>query len=77
MGLLARNEPIEYRQHLFAVLIDAIEIGSKRSLKIPRVRPLVNNHARNVNILPQRIKGMPSEEEAIKKCGLPLWGQRI
>src|ERR1700722_16126151 len=77
MSLFAGDQPIEDRQNLFAILINAIEIGAKRPLKIPRVRPLVNDHARNINILTQRIEGMPAEEKAIKKCGLPLWGQRI
>src|SRR5580692_11629470 len=43
MRLLVRNQPIEYRQHALAILINAIQIDAKRALEILRLYPFIND----------------------------------
>jgi hypothetical protein len=77
MGLLARDQAFEDGEHLLAVLVDPIEIGAESPLEIPRMHPLVDDDPWHVNILPERVKRMPAQKEAIEKSGLSLGGQRV
>ncbi len=74
LGLFARNKTLENRENPLPILVNAIEIGTKCALKILRLYPFVDNHARNVDVLAKRVKRMPPQEQAIEKSRLALGG---
>ena len=77
MGLFVRNEPIEDCQHALAILVNAIQIGSERALKILRLYPFVDDDPRHVDILAERVHRVPAQEEAIEEGRLSLRGQGV
>lgn len=70
--LLVQNEPVKNSQDLFAVSIDALQVVPERGFKIVRLHPLVEQVAGDVDILPQRFRGMAAKKKAVEKCSLPL-----
>ena|ERR1039458_10161526 len=77
MALFVRNEAVEYGQNALAVLVNAIQIGSKSALKILRLYPFIDDDARHVDILPKSVDGVASKEESIEESRLALRGQRV
>ena len=77
MGLLVRNQAVEYRQNALAVLVNAIQIGSKSALKILRLYPFIDDDARHVDILAKSVDGVASKKESIEESRLALRGQRV
>ena len=75
--LFVQDQPVENRQHLFAVGVNALEIFAKGGLEIVRAHPFVEQGAGDVNILPEGFDGMAAKEKPVEKSGLTLGGQGI
>ena len=57
-----QKEFIENSKHLFAVGIELLQVVAKRFLILPAAHPLLEQFAWNVNIAPQSIGGMATQE---------------
>jgi len=71
--LLVRNQAIENRQHLLAVVVYALQVLAKGGFEVRGFHPLVDHGARDVDILSKFFYVMSTEEETVKKGGFPLW----
>jgi mannose-6-phosphate isomerase-like protein (cupin superfamily) len=75
--LLVRNQAVENRQHLFAVLIDALQILPETVLEVPCFHPLIQHGTGYVDILAEGFDIVPSQKKAVKKGGFPLGSQGV
>ena len=71
-SLFARNEPLENRENAFAIFVNPVQIRAEVSLIIPGVGPLVDDLARDVDILAQGIEGVSAQEKAVKEGSFPV-----
>ena len=76
-GMFVRNQAIENRQHLFSILVNAIEIRAECALEIFSSEPLIDNAARDVDILAEGFERVPAQEQSVEECSFALWSERV
>ena len=75
--LFVRDQTVKNREHLFAVVVHALQIFAEGGLEIRRFHPLVDHGAGHVDILPEVFYIMSAEEEAVEKGRFPLRRQGV
>ena len=72
VGLFVRNQALEDGENLFAVLIDAVQIGAERALEILRLHPL-SMTGRGMSMSCRRaLERVAAQEEAVEERRLAL-----
>src|SRR6476620_12029184 len=74
---LPRNQLVEDRQDLLAVNVRPVQLLLHSKFVLVPAKQLIVELLRNVDIAPQCIRGMPSEEQAIEQGGFPLRSKRV
>src|SRR5579862_8392929 len=77
LGALIGNQTLENCQYLLPVLVNAIEVRPEGALKIFCSQPFIDHSPWHVDILAQRLEGVPAQEQAIEKGSLALRRHRI
>ncbi len=72
--LLGVNQFVEDGQHLFAIVINALQVVVEARLKAARLQPFFEKIARHVDITAQRLRRVAAEKKAIEHCRFPLRG---
>ena len=72
--MLVQDEAVEDGQHLFTVLVDALEVLAEIGLEIGGTHPLINHAAGDVDVLAKGVDIVAPEEESVKESRFPLGG---
>ena len=75
--LLVGNQTVEDCQDLFAVLVDALELGLRAAFVAMPEHHLIQEFAGDVDIAAQGVGGVAAQEQPVEKSRFPLGSQWI
>ena len=77
MGVFAGDEAFEDGENLFAVFVDAIEIGAETALIVPGIGPFIDYFVRDIDVLTQRVERVAAQKEAVEEGRFAVRSQWI